>query len=156
MLLPGGEFLSRDRWPRLEAFRLRQQLADSLVCCSRDSADPAAIDSLSECQLRPAHRVIDGCQLRARRWHRPVWHGFAELDAQCRDLRMLVGDRALGCSLIRERRQPFPLESRVRGDHGPLCDHPQRRGRRRRIYLALTDDKYPSTDDHQSVRLDYS
>ena len=69
---------------------------------------------------------------------------------------MLVGDRTLGCSLISERRQPFPLESRVRGDHGPLCDHPQRRGRRRRIYLALMDDKYPSTDDHQSVRLDYS
>ncbi len=31
----------------------------------------------------------------------------------------------------------------------------QRFGNRVLIYLALMDDKYPSTDDHQSVRLDY-
>src|SRR6201986_1486134 len=31
----------------------------------------------------------------------------------------------------------------------------QRFANRVLIYLALMDDKYPSTDDHQSVRLDY-
>src|SRR6266576_4501625 len=31
----------------------------------------------------------------------------------------------------------------------------QRFGNRVGIYLALMDDRYPSTDDHQSVRLDY-
>src|SRR5437660_2916895 len=31
----------------------------------------------------------------------------------------------------------------------------QRFGNRVLVYLALMDDKYPSTDDHQSVRLDY-
>jgi len=31
----------------------------------------------------------------------------------------------------------------------------QRFGTRVGIYLALMDDRYPSTDDHQSVRLDY-
>jgi hypothetical protein len=31
----------------------------------------------------------------------------------------------------------------------------QRFGNRVLIYLALMDDKYPSTDEHQSVRLDY-
>jgi hypothetical protein len=32
----------------------------------------------------------------------------------------------------------------------------QRFGNRVGIYLALMDDRYPSTDDHQSVRLDYA
>ncbi|HEU0241815.1 MAG TPA: DUF4389 domain-containing protein [Micromonosporaceae bacterium] len=31
----------------------------------------------------------------------------------------------------------------------------QRFGNRALVYLALMDDRYPSTDDHQSVRLDY-
>jgi hypothetical protein len=31
----------------------------------------------------------------------------------------------------------------------------QRFSSRVAIYLALMDDRYPSTDDHQSVRLDY-
>jgi Domain of unknown function (DUF4389) len=31
----------------------------------------------------------------------------------------------------------------------------QRFGNRVGVYLALMDDRYPSTDDHQSVRLDY-
>jgi len=32
----------------------------------------------------------------------------------------------------------------------------QRFGNRVGAYLALMDDRYPATDDHQSVRLDYS
>jgi hypothetical protein len=31
----------------------------------------------------------------------------------------------------------------------------QRFGNRVGVYLALMDDRYPSTDDHQSVHLDY-